>query len=90
MHGTRSVPHGFCGNWWSDILSTHLNSIDEDNYLPRHSFTTSYIEDQVIAKHQPNNIGGGILIFWLFRVRFTNASKKYSMPGSGNIASSET
>jgi uncharacterized membrane protein len=31
-----------------------------------------------------------LLIFWLVRVRFTNASKKYSMPGGGNIASSRT
>ena len=31
-----------------------------------------------------------LLIFWLVRVRFTNASKKYSMPVAGNIASSRT
>jgi hypothetical protein len=31
-----------------------------------------------------------LLIFWLVRVRFTNASKKYSMPAHGNIASSRT
>jgi hypothetical protein len=31
-----------------------------------------------------------LLIFWLVRVRFTNASKRYSMPGGGNIASSRT
>jgi uncharacterized membrane protein len=31
-----------------------------------------------------------LLIFWLVRVRFTNASKKYLMPGGGNIASSRT
>jgi uncharacterized membrane protein len=31
-----------------------------------------------------------LLIFWLVRVRFTKASKEYSMPGDGNIASSRT
>lgn len=31
-----------------------------------------------------------LLIFWLVRVRFTNASKKYSMPAASNIASSRT
>lgn len=31
-----------------------------------------------------------LLIFWLVRVRFTSASKKYSMPAASNIASSQT
>jgi hypothetical protein len=60
-----------------------LSTVGLGQHLPRALFSTGlYLALTILPLI--------LLIFWLIRVRFTNASKKYSIPREGNAYSLRT